>query len=184
MTLLSSAIGIAGCENSGNQAPPAAQIQQPAPQQPHLPTNKIPLETLKASLFDDPDNPKLLAALGDAYFEQRRFKEAIPVYEKAVGISPQDTDTLNDLGLSYFYTGNPDAALTTLNKATSADPNYKFAWLSTGYVLVSLGRYDEAVAPLTRAKELDPSGIIGQEADGFLRKIEELEAKGLVNKAN
>lgn len=176
--MLSATVVLSGCENNDNPAP-AVQGQQPTPQQPLPPTGKIPLETLKARLFDDPENPKLLAALGDAYFESRRFKEAIPAYEKATGINPKDTDTLNDLGLSYFYTGNPDAALTTLNKATMADPSYKFAWLSTGYVLVSLGRYNEAVTPLTKAKELDPNGIIGQEAEGFLKKIEELKAQGL-----
>jgi tetratricopeptide (TPR) repeat protein len=135
------------------------------------------IEAVKAALFDDPENPQLLAALGDSYFEAQRFQEAIPVYEKVLKINEKDVDTLNDLGLAYFYTGNPDSALSTLNKATSSAPDYKFAWLSTGYILVSLGRYDEAVAPLTKAKELDPAGTVGKEAANFLNKIEQLKAQ-------
>jgi Tfp pilus assembly protein PilF len=45
---------------------------------------------------------------------------------------------MNELGLAYFYVGQPDKALATLANAMSASPVYKNAWLSTGYILFSL----------------------------------------------
>ena len=177
---LFAAIILSGCEGgneaSSTMAPAPAQQSAPSPH-PDAMSKSAQIEAVKAALFDDPENPQLLAALGDSYFEAQRFQEAIPVYEKAVKANAKDVDTLNDLALAYFYTGNPDAALTTLTKATSSMPDYKFAWLSTGYILISIGRYDEAVTPLRKAKELDPIGTVGMEADNFLKKIEQLKAQ-------
>jgi tetratricopeptide (TPR) repeat protein len=177
---LFTAIILSGCEGgneaSSTMAPAPAQQSAPAPH-PKVMDKSAQIEAVKAALFDDPENPQLLAALGDSYFEAQRFQEAIPVYEKAIKANANDVDTLNDLALAYFYTGNPDSALTKLTKATSSAPDYKFAWLSTGYILISIGRYDEAVAPLKKAKELDPTGTVGMEADNFLKKIEQLKAQ-------
>lgn len=182
--ILLASIALGGCdggkepETATSSAAPQGQQQQYA-NKPHptILSKTEQIEMVKARLFDDPENPALLAALGDSYFEAQQFAEAIPVYEKVLEITPEDTDTLNDLGLSYFYTGNADKALSTLAKATTAAPNYKFAWLSTGYILTSVGRYEEAIAPLNKAKELDPNGRIGQEADNFLMKIQQFKAE-------
>lgn len=177
---LFAAIILSGCEG-GNEA---SSTMAPAPAQqsaslPHTDVMSKPtrIEMVKAALSEDPGNRQLLVALGDAYFEAQRFQEAIPVYEKAMKTDGKDVDTLNDLGLAYFYAGNSDAALTTLAMATNSSPDYKFAWLSTGYILVSLERYDEAVTPLRKARELDPNGTVGMEADNFLKKIEQHKAQ-------
>ncbi|TNG01857.1 MAG: tetratricopeptide repeat protein [Gammaproteobacteria bacterium] len=173
---------LSGCEGGNESGPAVAQapMQQSVPSpHPEIMSGSSQIEMLKAALFDDPENHQLLAALGDAYFEAQRYQEAISVYEKAIKIDSNDADTLNDLGLAYYYTGNSDTALTTLAKATSGVPDYKNAWLSTGFILTSLGRYDEAVTPLKKARELDPNGTIGMEADNFLKRIEQLKAQAV-----
>ena len=129
------------------------------------------IETLKSQLFDSPDNLELLSTLGDLYFESQRYIEAIKVYEKALKIDPKSADSLNDLALSQFYTGNSEAAAVSANKAVEADPNYKHGWLTKGFILMTLGRLDEATVALKKAKELDIGGRLAEEADNFLNQI-------------
>jgi len=173
--LLTASLFLLGCEGGNNGASAPAQQAQPS-MQATMPSQDTAIEMLKTRLFDDPENSALLAKLGDAYFEQRRFDEAIPIYERAVMYNPKDYDALNDLGLSYHYTGNTEAALTALDKSAAANPSYKFARLSKGYILLSLGRYEEAEAPLRKAQELDPNGGVGEEAGRMLMRVEQMKA--------
>ena len=173
--LLAATFFLLGCEGGNNGTSAPVQQAQPS-MQASMPNQDTAIEMLKIRLFDDPENGELLAKLGDAYFEQRRFDEAIPIYERAVLFNPKDHDALNDLGLSYHYTGNTEAALTALDKSAAANPNYKFARLSKGYILLSLGRYDEAEAPLRKAQELDPNGGVGEEAGKMLMQVEKMRA--------
>jgi len=173
--LLAATFFLLGCEGGNNGTSAPVQQAQPS-MQASMPNQDTAIEMLKIRLFDDPENGELLAKLGDAYFEQRRFDEAIPIYERAVLFNPKDYDALNDLGLSYHYTGNTEAALTALDKSAAANPNYKFARLSKGYILLSLGRYDEAEAPLRKAQELDPNGGVGEEAGKMLMQVEKMRA--------
>lgn len=164
-----------GCK--GEDATPAAPGKAPkglAPLGAQAPTGPAQdkIEALKARLAAEPDDALLLGGLADAYFEARRYPEAIPLYERALTLAPGDADVLNDLGLSKFYVGDNDAALTSVTAATEADPSFKHAWLSKGFILLSMGRLDEAVAPLHKVKELDPAGPLSKTADGFLETIE------------
>jgi tetratricopeptide (TPR) repeat protein len=169
-----------GCK--GDDAHPAAPRGAPkgldplgAPTAADSGTDRI--RTLTARLNEDPRNVELLGALADAYFEARRYPEAIPIYEQALAIAPGDADLLNDLGLSLFYLGKGAEALAAVTAATEADPAFKHAWLSTGFILLSMGRLDEAVAPLNKVKELDPNGPLAETADGFLEAVEAARAE-------
>ncbi len=167
---------VLGCEGESRDravsAPPPPQSGMPSA----MPNQNALIETLKARLFDEPDNTALLAALGDAYFEQRRFDEAIPIYRRVITFHPEDYDALNDLGLAYHYTGNSQAALEALEQSIAANPDYKFARLSKGFILLSLGRYQEAEAPLRKAQALDPDGNVGAEAGRMLERVASMKA--------
>jgi len=111
-----------------------------------------------------PDDAAALSVIGDKYFEDNKFAEAIEAYEKAVKLSPDDVDTYNDLGLAYHYTGRSDIAIDRLKKGAEAGPSYQRIWLTLGYVLISTGRSSEADAALEKALELGPESEIGKEA--------------------
>jgi tetratricopeptide (TPR) repeat protein len=163
-----------GCEGGNKDAAKnsTSNVTEPLSSQAWVDPKAARIDTLKAKLFDDPNNELLLSDLGDAYFESQRFQEAIPIYEKAATINPQNPDVLNDLALSYYYTGKREQALDTVNRAIEADPAYKYAWLTKGFILTSLGIHDEAITSLNKVKELDPGGPLSKSADDFLREIE------------
>lgn len=136
------------------------------------------INTLKASLYEDPKNEGMLSALGDAYFEAQRYLDAIKEYNKVIEINPKNADCLNDRALALFYTGQHDEALDSVTKAIEADSTYNHAWLTKGFILMSLKRYDEAQPVLEKAKELDPLGSLGVEAENFLNQIKAMKGMG------
>ncbi|HDN94490.1 MAG TPA: tetratricopeptide repeat protein [Nitrospirae bacterium] len=123
----------------------------------------------EASAF--PDDPKQLAAIGDTYFENQNFQQAIIVYEKAIKLNPKDVDTHNDLGLAYLYTGRPEKAIKTIKKGTEINPIYQRIWLTQGFILLSAQKQEEAKQALEKAVELGPGTTIGTEAKRMIGLI-------------
>lgn len=130
---------------------------------------KIYLDSLK----DDPDNARLHAELGDLYFENKRFAQAIDEYRRTITINPVDADSYNDLGLALYYTGKSAEAIETLKKGTQADSSYQRVWLSYGFILVSTGNSEEAKPALEKAISLGPDTDIGSEAKRILNLVNE-----------
>ena len=120
----------------------------------------------QASAF--PDDPKQLADIGDTYFENQNFDQAMIVYEKALKLDPNDVDTYNDLGLAYLYTGRVEKAVATLKKGTEVGPNYQRIWLTMGYTYLSLKNENEARPALEMAFKLNPETTVGKEAKRLL----------------
>ena len=51
---------------------------------------------------DENDRALFYSAMGDAYYKQDRYKEAIVKYKEALLVKPEDDITLNSLGNSYY----------------------------------------------------------------------------------
>ncbi|MBU0708118.1 tetratricopeptide repeat protein, partial [Patescibacteria group bacterium] len=100
-----------------------------------------------------------------------RYAEAAEQYRSKIESSPDDPNTLNDLGLALFYSGKADEAIETLVKAAIAHPGVQRLQLSCGYVLMGSGRSAEAKKYLEAALEIDPGNSVGAEAEKFLNLI-------------
>ncbi len=123
-----------------------------------------PLEQLGV----DAENPKSLAMLGDRYFENGNFEQAILIYNKVLELNPKDVDTYNDKGLALHYAGRSEMAIETLKKGSHVNPSFQRIWLSLGYVLATSGKQEEAKASLKKAIEMNPATEIGKEAQRIL----------------
>jgi len=53
---------------------------------------------IQKSVERDPENPELLTALGNAYYDAEDWDRAIASYEKARRKAPKDPNLLSDLG--------------------------------------------------------------------------------------
>ncbi len=106
----------------------------------------------------------LLAQQADDLFAQGRYAEAIPLYRRILELAPDDVDTLNDLGLVLFYTGDNPGALDILAQGTVKGPEFQRIWLTYGFVQFKSGDAAGAVAALTRARDLGPETGPGKEA--------------------
>ncbi len=117
------------------------------------------------------ESPESLARLGDKYFENNRFEQAIEIYENVLRLNPDDVDTYNDMGLALYYTGKSDIAIETLRKGTKVMPSFQRMWLSLGFVLSSTGNNEEAKSALKKAIDISPHSDVGREAKRMLGKI-------------
>jgi len=93
----------------------------------------------------DPENPELLTALGNAYYDEDDWDRAIASYEKARRKAPKDANLLSDLGAAYRNRGEFDLAVAYFRKARENDPDH---WQSLlNQVLVeAFDRKDPAAA--------------------------------------
>jgi len=119
------------------------------PQAPAARTSSAPEGDRMASLHRevdrDPENPELLAQLGNMYYDREEWDRAIALYEKARRKAPKNPALLSDLGAAHRNRGEFKLAVSYFRKAREADPQHWQALLNE--VLVeAFDRKDAAAA--------------------------------------
>jgi hypothetical protein len=82
--------------------------------------------------------------------------QAIPEYEKAVSLSPNDYRFWMSLGTTYERAGEVTKAEQALKRAVALAPSYAYPHWFLGNLLLRNARYDEAFSELRLASEADP----------------------------
>ncbi len=93
--------------------------------------------------------------IGVTFLQMKDYDNAILWFEKTVAIFPL-TQSYNDMGVAYFYKGEPDKAEESFMKALEVDPNSALAYNSLGLLYFKTGRVEEARQAWLKAVELDP----------------------------
>lgn len=86
--------------------------------------NRDRIAQLRRDLERDPENPKLLTALGNAHYDQEEWERAIGAYEKARRKAPRDANLLSDLGAAYRNRGEFRRAVKFFERARASDPEH------------------------------------------------------------
>ena len=89
---------------------------------------------LLAALKADPKNAETLAQLGNLYYDNRIYPQAIEYYTRALELRPKDVNVRTDLGTAYFYSGLSDKALKEYEKSLAMDPNHANTLFNLGNV--------------------------------------------------
>ncbi len=106
---------------------------QPTPEQlkKMADTQAAPLiEKLKS----DPNNPELLAGIGNFYYDAQQYPTAIDYYGRALKTKPADAAVRTDMATAYWYMGNDDSAIAEFNKALTYEPNKPNTLFNLGLV--------------------------------------------------
>jgi Flp pilus assembly protein TadD len=110
-------------------------------------------EQLTRGLDLSPDNPSILAALGQINQQRQRFAEAVFYYKRALALAPDDPRCLNQLAILLAADGRFDEAAAVLEKLGQLLP----ASPTVSYNLACLyGRRDQpdkAIGHLQKALE-------------------------------
>ncbi|MEO1528768.1 MAG: tetratricopeptide repeat protein [Planctomycetota bacterium] len=85
-----------------------------------------------------------LSERGWAVWRQRRYDEAIPMFQASVKQDPQNARALNGLGWSYTHTQQYDKAIGAFEKALAIDPQHGGAMNGIAQVLMAQGKTNEA----------------------------------------
>ena len=86
------------------------------------------------SLKSDPNNPDLLARIGNIYYDVKQYPAAIDYYKRSLKLQPANAAVRTDMATAYWYSGNADTALAEFNKALTYEPNKANTLFNLGIV--------------------------------------------------
>ena len=119
------------------------------------------LNTYRKALEVVPDDPRTLAAMGQAYRRAGRAQEAVTTLRRALRADPDLPLARVNLGIALQEAGRPDEAGAALQEALDRKPFEPLAYFSMGNLLLRAGRPERAEPFYERAVELDPSLYLG-----------------------
>lgn len=95
---------------------------------------------------DDPAKPdwKVISARGTALAKQGLYREAVPFYERARALAPEESSILNNLAMAYAMDGKADAAEPLLKQAAATGRSDERVRQNLALVLGLQGKHDEA----------------------------------------
>ena len=82
----------------------------------------LELEVIRGQLLDQPDDPDMLAALGDALMRENRADEAVAACARAAELRPDDWAAAFALGTARRQHGDQAGALVAWRRALALDP--------------------------------------------------------------
>ena len=88
------------------------------------------VEKLKA----DPNNPELLASIGNIYYDTQQYPAAIDFYQRSLKAQPSNAGVRTDMATAYWYSGNAEGAIVEFDKALRYEPNSANALFNLGIV--------------------------------------------------
>jgi tetratricopeptide (TPR) repeat protein len=134
-------------------APAAAETRQP----PAL--DEFQAQALATVARNDDTNVAARVQLGNLYFDAERFSEAATWYQEAFALDPMNPDVSTDLGVSYYYSNQPDKALEQFDRSLEVDSLHVKTLLNQGIVLAFGKRdLDGATASWQKVVEAAPAG--------------------------
>jgi cytochrome c-type biogenesis protein CcmH/NrfG len=111
----------------GGQQPP------PSPEQMKAVADKTAAPLLD-QLKSKPNDPALLAQIGNIYDDAQVFPVAIDYYQKVLAIDPKNSPVRTDLATALFYNNDPDHAIAQFDQALKDDPKNSNALFNRGVV--------------------------------------------------
>ena len=114
-------------------------------------------DELNAALERTPNQPQLLALLGEAERQLGNTARAIDLTKQALTIDPSAAQARYYLGLALTDAGQHAAAIKELQQVVQSGANGAEANLGLGSAYLAAGRSKEAVGALREAVRLEPS---------------------------
>ena len=124
--------------------------------------------------FSDPTNPTSEVSarnLGQAYFEEKNYTEALNWYRTSVGRNKDYADGYLGLADTLAATGQHEEAVVQLQAAVLEIPTDPALQLALGQALLRAGRYAEARSRLEDVVRKDPAGPLGRAAAEQLKSV-------------
>jgi tetratricopeptide (TPR) repeat protein len=133
--------------------------------------------------------------LADVYFIRgfihqgplRDPKQAIPDYDKALELQPDDAEACCNRGTAYYFIGEHELAIADYDRAIQLNPALALPHNNRGVVYTGEGDWDQAIKDFDKAIQLRPDFVLahynrglgyyyqgnyGQAIDDFTRAIE------------
>ena len=94
-------------------------------------------------------------SLGNAYFKERRYKEAIEYFRKALSLKPDYDLAVINIAAAYRQLGDDDAALAGFEHYLTIDPKDAYVRYQMGEIWLDRGDLDRAEKLFREALQMD-----------------------------
>jgi tetratricopeptide (TPR) repeat protein len=129
----------------------------PAQAAPHV-ADEAELRAYRDILVRDPRNATAAVKAGNMLYDAQRYVEAIPFYQQAFALLPNDINVSTDLGTALWYSGRPDDALAQYEKSLAIDASHAQTLFNVGIVRADGKRdYPGAIAAWERLLNTNPA---------------------------
>ena len=113
---------------------------------------------LKTFSNAEPENIEIYGYLGQLYYSQKKYKQAIGQFEKILDLEPKNSDVLYLLGSLYLEIDDQQKALELLERSIEIDPDHDGSLNTLGYVYAETdGNLDDAQKLIERALKISPN---------------------------
>jgi tetratricopeptide (TPR) repeat protein len=131
------------------------------------------VNALKTVAEKEASNATPRVQLGNLYFDAERYDDAIKWYGDALALVPNDVNVSTDLGVSYYYSNQPDKALSQFDRSLKLDPKHAKTLLNVG-IVKAFGKQDldGAEAAWKQVLAIAPDGPEGQAAKRALDSLQ------------
>jgi tetratricopeptide (TPR) repeat protein len=109
---------------------------------------------LLLELKRDPNNPDLMAKLGNLYYDAHQYQPAIAYYGRALQLQSKNASVRTDMGTAYWYLGDADRAIAEFRTVLQSEPAKADTLFNLGIVQWQ-GKADVPAAVATWQKLLD-----------------------------
>ena len=125
-------------------------------------------------LADDPINPdwKVISARGTVFAKQSQYSKAVPLFERALQLAPDQPSVMSNLALAYAMEGKVEKAEPLLRKAAALGGDARVNQ-NLALVLGLQGKYDEAKQAI--ASDVPPDRAAANIE--YLRQMVKLDAQ-------
>ncbi len=87
-----------------------------------------------AKLKTDPNNPALLTAVGNIYYDAHVYPLAVEYYGEVLKARPSDVSVRTDMGTAYWFMGDADRAIAEFKQALGDAPTSANTLFNLGLV--------------------------------------------------
>lgn len=110
-----------------------------------LELDQISVAKQMLAIADDPAAPdwRVISARGTVHAKEGKYAEAIPLYERALMLSQEQTSVMNNLAMAYAMAGQADKAEDILRRIEAKGGNAK-SRQNLALVLGLQGKFDES----------------------------------------
>src|SRR5215210_7477828 len=173
---------VIGTQQAGVRAPaPATATAAPSQQSGANPSgatraavlDEAQVKALESVAEREKTNVTPRVQLGNLYFDAERYPEAIKWYNDALKIAQNDVNVSTDLGVSYYYSNQPDKALEQFDHSLKLDAKHAKTLLNVG-IVKAFGKQDldGAVKAWQLVLTIAPDSPEGQAAKRALDSVQ------------
>jgi tetratricopeptide (TPR) repeat protein len=93
------------------------------------------IEMLKERVSEAPKDQDLWTELGNAYFDNDQYGDAIAAYQRSLELDSGNANVWTDMGIMYRRIGEYSEALSAFERAIAEDPAHQMSRFNRGVVL-------------------------------------------------